>query len=330
MKRVSLVISVLCLVGSLIGGGIAVYGANLYETPLRTMTQQTLFLVPKGASFSAILTDLQQQDIIDDRTALVMKIAGRLTDANPKAGEYALHSGQSPKDILTLLQSGDVYVRSFTVPEGQTSWQIVQQLKAIDTLRGDIKTLPPEGSLLPETYHFTRGDDRNAKIKRMQSAMAETLDELWQTRADNLPIKTKKDAVILASIVEKETGMTGERKDVAGVFINRLRMGMALQTDPTVIYAITKGEIEENGRGPLGRRLLRKDLKIDSPYNTYLYPGLPPGPIANPGRASIAAVLQPATHDYIYFVADGSGGHAFAKTLAEHNRNVAAWRKIRP
>ena len=330
MKRVILVISVLCLIGSLIGGGIAVYGANLYETPLRTMTQQTLFLVPKGASFSAILTDLQRQDIIDDRTALVMKIAGRLTDANPKAGEYALQSGQSPKDILTLLQSGDVYVRSFTVPEGQTSWQIVQQLKAIDTLRGDITTLPPEGSLLPETYHFTRGDDRNAKIKRMQSAMAETLDELWQTRADNLPIKTKKDAVILASIVEKETGMTGERKDVAGVFINRLRMGMALQTDPTVIYAITKGEIEENGRGPLGRRLLRKDLKIDSPYNTYLYPGLPPGPIANPGRASIAAVLQPATHDYIYFVADGSGGHAFAKTLAEHNRNVAAWRKIRP
>ena len=163
----------------------------------------------------------------------------------------------------------------------------------------------------------------------MQAAMAKTIDELWENRSDNLPIKTKEEAIILASIIEKETGVGAERKKVAGVFINRLRKNMMLQTDPTVIYALTKGKIQEEGKGPLGRRLLRKDLKVNSPYNTYKNTGLPPGPIANPGRAAIEAALNPETHDYIFFVADGTGGHAFGKNLKEHNANVAKWRKIR-
>ena len=159
--------------------------------------------------------------------------------------------------------------------------------------------------------------------------MTKTLDELWEGRAANLPVKTKEEALILASVIEKETGVPSERGRVAGVFVNRLKRGIALQTDPTVIYAITKGKIQDEGKGPLGRRLLSKDLQIDSPYNTYKNRGLPPGPIANPGRDSIAAALNPEVHEYIFFVADGTGGHVFAKTLAEHNRNVANWRKVR-
>ena len=155
------------------------------------------------------------------------------------------------------------------------------------------------------------------------------IDELWEGRAPGLPVNTKEEAIILASIIEKETGVPEERRRVAGVFVNRLKQGIALQTDPTVIYAITKGKMDDKGMGPLGRRLLSKDLQIDSPYNTYKYPGLPPGPIANPGRASIEAALNPEAHEFIYFVADGSGGHIFAATLAEHNQNVANWRKIR-
>ena len=183
--------------------------------------------------------------------------------------------------------------------------------------------MPPEGSLLPETYHFERNEDRNALIARMTAAMDATLAELWAGRADDLPLDTPEEALVLASIVEKETGIASERPHIAGVFVNRLDRGMPLQSDPTVIYALTLGE------GPLDRLLTRADLKTDSPYNTYVVPGLPPGPIANPGRDAIAAVLQPLETKDLYFVADGTGGHAFAETLAQHNRNVAAWRAIR-
>ncbi|MEC9235203.1 MAG: endolytic transglycosylase MltG, partial [Pseudomonadota bacterium] len=166
-------------------------------------------------------------------------------------------------------------------------------------------------------------------ISRMTNAQKQVLDKLWPTRAENLPFKTREEALILASIIEKETGIGGERARIAGVFVNRLRIGMPLQTDPTVIYALTMGKHQNDGQGPLGRRLLSKDLKVDSPYNTYRYKGLPPTPIANAGRAAIAAALNPETHKYLYFVADGTGGHAFSKTLAEHNANAAKWRKIR-
>ena len=230
---------------------------------------------------------------------------------------------------MTKIHDGDVVERRFTIPEGLTSFEIdtiISKIKDIEKTRTDI---PAEGALLPGTYNYKLTETNADVLTRMELAMTQTIDELWETRAGNLPFKTKQEALTLASIVEKETGVAEERKRVAGVFINRLRQNIALQTDPTVIYALTKGQPKNEGKGPLGRRLLSKDLEIDSPYNTYKYPGLPPGPIANPGRASIEAVLQPEEHNFIYFVADGSGGHIFAATLDEHNKNVAEWRKIR-
>ncbi len=193
---------------------------------------------------------------------------------------------------------------------------------AAEGLSGETGPVPPEGSLLPETYHYSWNDDRAALVERMQTGMEVVLAELWPERAEGLPINTPEEAVILASIVEKETGVAEERPLVASVFVNRLKRGMRLQSDPTVVYGLT------NGQRPLGRTLTFRDLDRPSPYNTYTNGGLPPGPIANPGRAALEAVLHPAESRYLYFVADGTGGHAFAKTLVEHNRNVAKWRKI--
>lgn len=227
------------------------------------------------------------------------------------------------EEALAKLVEGDTVVRKVTVPEGLTSTEIVALINEAEGLSGEIESVPPEGSLLPETFHFTYGDPRNALIERMQADMKRLLDGLWEGRAEDLPISTPEEAVILASIIEKETAVAGERPQVASVFVNRLNRGMPLQSDPTVVYALTDGE------GPLGRPLTRQDWKVDSPYNTYANSGLPPGPIANPGRESLEAALQPAETEFLYFVADGSGGHAFAKTLAEHNRNVAKWRRIR-
>ena len=293
------------------------------------LPQNTVIEIASGSSLAKISDELLSTGAISH--ALVFKIGVRIKgDASAlKAGEYQISSAASMHDIMQLMQNGKTIMRSFTIPEGKTSYEIVRILNAVEGLNGEVMEVPAEGSLLPETYHFQKGDTRAEKIVRMQSAMKETVEELWPGRDENLPFETKEEAITLASIVEKETAVTEERAKVAGVFINRLRRGIALQTDPTVIYAITKGEHQNEGKGPLGRRLLKKDLEFDSPYNTYKYPGLPPGPIANPGRASIAAVLHPEEHDYIYFVADGTGGHAFGKTLAEHNANVAKWRKIR-
>jgi UPF0755 protein len=206
---------------------------------------------------------------------------------------------------------------------------VVQRLNSIPLLSGEIATVPPEGSLLPETYQFHKGEDRNELIAQMQDAMKKTLEELWAKRDPSVPYMTPPDAVTMASIVEKETGVAAERPRIAGVFVNRLRLNMRLQTDPTVIYGITHGENQDSGQGPLGRRLLRADIEKDSPYNTYTRDGLPPGPIANPGRASLEAALNPEKNDYLYFVANGSGGHVFAATIGEQNKNVAEWRKIR-
>lgn len=311
------------------GVGTALWGLNEYRKP-GPLTEAKFIVVEKGMGMSGIAGRLESEGAIN--SALVFKISARLKDQHTqlKAGEYEIPPQASMSLILDKMVKGEVYDRKLTFREGLTSWQIVQMLNAATELSGDpVTTIPEEGSLLPETYHYMKTDTRQNVIEQMQAAMKKTQDDLWPTRVSDLPIINMSEVMVLASIVEKETGVPSERRKVAGVFINRLKKGMPMQSDPTAIYALTKGEIKEDGMGPLGRRLLRKDLEIDSPYNTYKYPGLPPGPICNPGRESIAAVLNPETHNYIYFVADGTGGHVFAETLAEHEANVAKWRKIR-
>lgn len=247
-----------------------------------------------------------------------------------QAGEYLIPAQSNISTVLDIIQNGKVIERKFTIPEGLTSWQIIQILNENPLLEGDMITdIPPEGSMMPDTYFFTRGDTRLEKIARMQESMTGFLNAKNPDLLNNLPLKTFEEVVILASIVEKETGLAAEYPNVAGVFINRIKMGMPLQTDPTVIYGITNGQNKDEGQGPLGRRLLTKDIQKDTPYNTYTRKGLTPTAICNPGRKAIEAVLNPAQHKYLYFVADGTGGHVFAKTLAEHNQNVAKWRKIR-
>jgi UPF0755 protein len=293
------------------------------------LPETKIVLIERGKGVAAIAETLQAEGVVD--SALIFKIFSRLeTDQRPlKAGEYEFTTAISLADAMKMMRDGKVYDRKVTFPEGVTSWQIVETLKGLTDMVGDIADIPPEGSLLPETYHYIKNDDRTALLGKMKVAMDKTVAELWSARVEGLPIKSAAEALVLASIVEKETGVADERKKVAGVFINRLRKGMPLQSDPTVIYGITRGEIQNEGQGPLGRRLLTKDLQVDTPFNTYMNPGLPPTPIANPGRASIEAVLHPEVHDYIYFVADGTGGHKFARTLTEHNSNVARWRQIR-
>lgn len=322
-------IVVLVTLGAVLAAGTALYAHRAWVGP-GPLTDTVNIVIPRGSGVSTIAARLEADGVI--ASALLFKIAVRLSaDAGGlKAGEYEFAAHIAGRDVLDKLVRGAVVQRRITVPEGRTSWQVVQMLRAQPELEGEVDDIPPEGSLLPETYSFARGTSRNAIIAEMTSAMERTVAELWPGRAEGLPFTTIEEAIVLASIVEKETGVADERARIAGVFINRLRRGMLLQTDPTVIYAITEGQVREDGQGPLGRRLLRKDLEeTDSPYNTYKYPGLPPGPIANPGRAAIEATLNPESHDYLYFVADGTGGHVFARTLAEHNRNAADWRRLR-
>ena len=237
-----------------------------------------------------------------------------------KAGEYEFEPGISVYNVLKKLTDGDVYYRQITIPEGLTTTEILDKITAEYGLFGDVPGDIDEGVLLPETYSFTYGFERTKLIKEMYNKRYALLENLWQDRLPGLPFKTKEEALILASIVEKETGINDERGKVASVFVNRLHKGMPLQADPTAAYAVTMGKTK------LDRELTRKDLQIDSPYNTYKYPGLPPGPICNPGKAAIEAVFNPEQTDYLYFVADGNGGHNFAKTLAEHERNVRKYR----
>lgn len=328
MRWIVSIVTVIVTAAALGGAVLLGWGYQQYQKPL-SLPAPVLFVVERGDGAAVIANHMAEKKIIS--YPLLLRVAARVKgiETDLHAGEYQIVPAMNMDDLLAMMAAGKVYQRQFTVPEGLTSWQVVNLLQDVDMLAGALENIPAEGSLLPETYNFVRGETRQQKITQMQKAMTATLDELWGRRSENLPVKTKEEALVLASIVEKETGVASERRRVAGVFINRLRKGMLLQTDPTVIYALTDGKIEEKGQGPLGRRLLSKDLQFDSPYNTYRYAGLPPGPIANPGRDSIAAVLNPEDHDYLYFVADGTGGHAFAKTLDEHNRNVAKWRKLR-
>ena len=295
---------------------VVAYGYHNFVSngPLR---ESTTVLIKKGTSLSSIADSLEQKEIISNSTnfkifARVMGLASSI-----KVGEYEFAPKMSGLDVLQKISSGNVVMHKFSVAEGTTSAEIVKMLNEIEILSGEIDREIVEGTLLPETYYYTYGDDRNSIIRRMQKALKARLDELWQNRTLNLPIKSKEEAVILASIVEKETGVAHERDVVASVFSNRLRKNMRLQSDPTVIYAFQ-----------LDRKLYTKDLQKDHPYNTYKNYGLTPGPICNPGLDAIKAVLNPAETSYLYFVADGTGGHVFATNLDDHNRNVRKWREI--
>lgn len=275
----------------------------------------------KGDSLTRASHNLAGAGVV--RSALVFRLVVRLKGraGGLRAGEFAVPEGASMAAIEDILIKGEAVLYPVTVPEGLTSQQIVALLDGLDFLHGSV-AIPAEGSVLPETYRVPRGMARQQVIADMQAAQTALIDTLWPTRAANLPLETKQQALILASIVEKETGQAGERGMVAAVFINRLRAGMRLQADPTVIYGLV------GGAGTLGRPIRRSELDRETPYNTYQRHGLPPTPIANPGRASLAAVLNPADSDALYFVADGTGGHVFTRSLEQHNRNVGKWRKI--
>jgi UPF0755 protein len=278
--------------------------------------------IPKGSSTIDIANRLNEQGVVDSSIITMLGItAVRYTfDVDPKAGEYEFAAGSSLIDVLRKIKTGRTLFYKVSMPEGFTSWQVMERLKANEVLVGEITNPPAEGELLPDTYLFNRGGTRQSIIDQMNTAQEKFIEKLWPTRAEGLPLKTPEEALILASIVEKETGQADERAQVAAVFVNRLRRGMRLQSDPTIIYGITRGQ------GKLDRPIRRSDIRQKTDYNTYQIDGLPPTPIANPGRASIEAVLNPVETEHLYFVADGTGGHVFARTLAEHNANVRKWR----
>ena len=304
-----------------LAGLVGLKVARQFESP-GPLASETSLVIPAGAGLATIARALTDAGVIRD--ALTFRLGVTYHDAGRglKAGEFSFPAMASMRQVMEILKRGETMVHRLTIPEGLTSQEIVALVASAEGLTGDPGPAPAEGSLLPETYHYSRADDRGMLIERMATAQQELLRELWANRDPNLPFAGPEEALVLASIVERETAVDGERALVASVFINRLRRGMRLQSDPTVVYGLTQGQ------APLGRALTRNDLDMPSAYNTYLIDGLPPGPIANAGRAALQAVFNPATTGYLYFVADGSGGHAFAKTLDEHNRNVAKWRKL--
>jgi UPF0755 protein len=278
-------------------------------------------VIPPGASISRAGAILAEAGAVDSASAFVNQ-ARFFGSSDPiKPGEYLVKAGMDAGDVLELLQSGKTLQRFVTVPEGMPSIMVWERLMAQKRLTGDI-LVPPEGSVLPDTYSFTTGEARAAVLKRMQDAMDAAFAELWPKRSPRSIVKNRNEAITLASIVEKETSVAAERRTVAGVYTNRLAIGMKLQADPTIIYPITAGK-------PLGRRIRRSEIDAVNDYNTYSMTGLPRGPIANPGKASIAAVLDPDPTRYLFFVADGKGGHIFAETYAEHDRNVQNWFALR-
>lgn len=305
-------------------GGTAVFlyakTQQIIHTPM-PVNENVIFQIPRGATLEKIADILEQNKLIENRLYFVLYAKLGKIYPKIKAGEYLVENDVSLQDVAELLASGNVYYRKITFPEGKTAAEIAEILYQNEYLEGDFADFA-DGEILPETYTFSRGDERQMIVEQSKAAMQKVLQQAWNEHDADLPLKNKEEMLVLASIVEKETGVAAERSQVASVFINRLRKGMLLQTDPTVIYAITQGKKE------FGRSLTHKDLEIDSPYNTYKYAGLPPTPICNPGKAAIMAVAHPDKTPYLYFVASGNGGHNFARTLSEHNANVAKWRRL--
>jgi peptidoglycan lytic transglycosylase G len=307
---------------------IAGMGALLYHQFERPgpLNVSRVIAVPKGEGRIEIATRLENEGVISNRWTFIasylLKNAFGEKTGDLKAGEYEFKKNASMADVLDILTQGRAILSKLTIPEGLTSLQIIDRVRGEPDLTGDISEIPPEGSLLPDTYRYSRGIERQELVDRMQAEMQRFLAASWEKRQRDLPIKSPEEAVIFASIVEKETGRKDERDRVAGVFINRLRKGMRLQSDPTVIYGIA------GGQGPLGRALTRSDLNQKTTHNTYQIDGLPPTPICNPGRSAIEATLNPAETGDLFFVADGTGGHVFSSTLKSHNAAVSNWRKV--
>ncbi len=304
-------------------GGVVMFAAaeRKLSAPGPLAADKVVFIAPRTEVVD-IIDQLSSAGVIDQPTLLKASLwlEGRWSQV--KAGEYMFKREASLRDVIDLLVSGRQLLHSVTIPEGLTSEQIVARLKEIEILAGDVRQIPPEGTMLPETYRVPRGMSRNDLIRKMQLDHNRLVDQIWEKRAPNLPIRSKYEMVTLASIVEKETGRADERTRVASVFHNRLNRRMRLQSDPTIVYGIV------GGKGTLGRPIQRGEITRPTAYNTYVIEGLPPGPIANPGRAALEAVANPSRTTDLFFVADGTGGHVFAETLDQHNRNVARWREI--
>lgn len=300
-------------------GGGALYLQGRYVAPGPLAAEKVVF-IPKGSGRDDIAQLLESEGVINQH--LLFHAGTVMSGQSLKAGEYLFRQNASLKDVVDTLIGGRSIQHAITIPEGLTSEQIVARLMENEILIGNVREVPREGTLLPDTYKFERGDSRDQVISRMVRAQQRVLEEVWQRRSPDIPVKTKNDLVILASIVEKETGRADERTRVASVFVNRLNRGMKLESDPTIIYGLV------GGKGALGRGILASEIRQPTPYNTYVIAGLPPGPIANPGRASLEAAANPSRTRDLFFVADGSGGHAFAETYEQHQRNVARWRQI--
>ena len=316
MKKLGLALGAVVLLGLVV---LVWFAAGWYGSA--DVEEDTTFIVPKGSTLTAVAGQLDDEGLIASADSFLLR-AKILGSGDPiQAGEFLIPANASPANILDTFQHGQVIRRFVTVPEGLPSILVWERLMAEDLLTGQVE-VPEEGSILPDTYDFERGESRAEVLARMQSAMDEYLAQAWQQRTERTAVKSPEEAIILASIVEKETAVPEERRMVAGALSNRVRIGMMLGADATTIYPITKGK-------PLGRRIRVSELRDRNPYNTRAIAGLPVGPITNPGRESIAAVLDPAETKALYYVADGSGGHVFAETLEEHNRNAAAWRKLR-
>lgn len=290
------------------------------------------FLIPEGASMAEIIDEVTRSGASTCGTEVeyrigVIRTQTRVRELDPatlnfvEVASFVVGEDEVPEVYKEKRNQADTRYR-VSLAEGVTSWQVVEGLKAVDALTGEVSEIPLEGMLAPDSYEISPGDERTALLQKMQDRQQERIARVWETRQDGLPLSSPEEMLILASIIEKETGIPEERGQVASVFVNRLKQGMKLQTDPTVIYGVTKGQ------GTLGRGLRRSELRRNTPWNTYLIDGLPPTPIANPGLASLQAAVAPEETDFVFFVADGTGGHAFAQTLQEHNRNVAKWREI--
>lgn len=306
-----------------LAGGAFYFGKREFERPGPSRTAETVLIKP-STGVREISTILEREGLISDARVFQIGVRAHGADGQLKAGEYEVKAGASMYEIMELLKSGRSVLYSLTIPEGLTVQQIFDRIRDTPELSGDMPSeMPAEGTLAADTLRFTRGMERKAVVEKLKEDQQELIDAIWERRDPDLPIKDKNEFVTLASIVEKETGIADERPRVAAVFHNRLSRGMRLQSDPTIIYGLFGGQ----GK-PADRPIYRSDLDKKTPYNTYQIDGLPPTPIANPGRAALEAVANPSKTEELYFVADGTGGHVFAKTLKEHNENVARWRAV--